>query len=64
MPVRKWIKFKVFLPTNLINEAGNVKCSVKAGTLRTMLGKMRHNDASVGSRPTEPICLMAIAFHR
>ena len=40
VPEKKWTKFKDFLQTNLINEAGKVSGSVTAGTLRTMLGKM------------------------
>ena len=53
IPAKKWTKFKTFLRTNLIDEAGEMRCSVKAGTLRTMLGKMCHmTRVWAGGRPS------------
>ena len=53
VPAKKWTKFKVFLRPNLIDETGEMRCSVKAGTLRTMLGKMCHmTRVWAGGRPS------------
>ena len=49
----KWIKFKNFLHTNLVDETGEVRGSITAGTLRTMLGKMCHmKRVWAGGRPS------------
>ena len=53
VPEKKWIKFKNFMHINLVDEAGEVRGSITAGTLRTMLGKMCHmTRVWAGGRPS------------
>ena len=53
VPEKKWIKFKNFMHTNLVNEAGELRGTITAGILRTMLGKMCHmTRVWAGGRPS------------